>query len=88
MVALVTIIAVLAGIVIGKLFVLPILVTITVACIVICVYFAITKEEIEGLITVIFAYIALIVNIAMWATYYLTTNQNWLETFFDAYVFR
>lgn len=88
MVAAVIIIAVLAGIFIGKLFVFPILVTATIACIIIGVYFAITKKEIEGLVTVIFTYVALIVSAAMWVTYYVTTNQNWFGTFFNMYIFR
>jgi hypothetical protein len=76
------------GLAAGKMFTFPILIAITVISIVLGIYLASTLEELASLITIIFIFSALICNVTMWVTYYVTTNQTWFGTFFGTYVFR
>ncbi|MFA5997153.1 MAG: hypothetical protein WC791_01540 [Candidatus Paceibacterota bacterium] len=84
----ITILAILAGIFAGELFVLPVLVVLTIISIVVIVHSAFTRKELAILITWIIVYCALVSNLAMWVTYYVTTNQSWFTDFFTMHILR
>lgn len=72
----------------GAFLAFHILVAITVICIAILMWMAMTFEEIEGLLTILFGVCFTVINLVMWATYYFTTNQSWVGEFFLRNVLR
>ncbi len=79
---------ILVGFVFGYFFQAPVLAMFTSVCFVIGVYMAMTSREMESLITMIFISCAVVANTAMWITYYMVTDQSWLQTFFKTYIMR
>lgn len=76
------------GYTLGSIFTLPVLIGITVVCIIVVAYMFATQEELEIFVALAVAIVAIIVNIAMWVGYYMTTNQTWLGDFAHAHILR
>lgn len=76
------------GYLLGAFLTLHTLVAITVICVVVTVWMAVTLQEMASLLTLGFGVCAIIVNLAMWVTYYFTTNQSWVGEFFLRNVLR
>lgn len=82
------ILTLLIGFTAGKMLAFPVLIGVTVVCIVIGIYMAKTYNEAARLLTMIFILYAAIGNGMMWVTFYVTTNQSWFGTFLNTYIFR
>ncbi len=79
---------ILVGFVLGYFFALHALILITLTCIGMGVYLAMTMKEMAGMFTVIFVFCALLGNGTMWVTYYVCTQQTWVGDFLHGYVLR
>jgi amino acid permease len=77
---------IIVGFLAGKFLALPVLVIITLICIIagINLFFTIGWQ----LDTLFFSVGAFIFNLAIWGTYYLVTQQQWLGDFLSKYIFR
>ncbi|PJE51120.1 MAG: hypothetical protein COV29_02500 [Candidatus Yanofskybacteria bacterium CG10_big_fil_rev_8_21_14_0_10_36_16] len=82
------ILLILVGFVVGYFFQMPVLIGFTSVSIVVAVYALKTSKEIGFLIAYAITVCAVIANIIMWATRYLSTDQSWLLSFFNAHVLR
>lgn len=79
---------ILAGFVLGYFFQAPVLAIFTSACVIVGIYMAMTLREMATLMTLVFIACAIVANTVMWITYYLVTNQSWLQIFFKTYILR
>ncbi|MBI2030818.1 hypothetical protein HYT05_04310 [Candidatus Kaiserbacteria bacterium] len=78
----------LVGFVIGYFFALPVLIVVTVICVIIGSIMAKELTEMASMITMIFVAEATIGNVAMWITYYVVTKQTWIGDFSMGFLLR
>lgn len=76
------------GVVAGSSLTFQALISITIISTVVVVYLLVTMKEIAGLIAVAVLVVAVIVNMAMWVAYYMSTNQTWLGGLLHEYILR
>lgn len=80
--------SILLGWLAGYFLTVPLMVLISVGCLIIVIIMSIRLQEMAGLVTVIFAALASIGNLVMWATYYIVTDQTFLGDFVQKYITR
>jgi uncharacterized membrane protein (DUF106 family) len=76
------------GILAGGKLAMHVLILLSGISIAIFLYFREVNKEIAVLITLLYTFVAIVFNLAMWATYYITTNQTWLGEFFHDSILR
>lgn len=80
--------SVLLGWLAGYFLTVPLMVLISVVCLIIVIGMSIRLQEMAGLVTIIFGACAMIGNLVMWATYYIVTDQTFLSDFVQKYITR
>ena len=80
--------SVLLGWLAGYFLTVPLMVLISVVCLIIVIGMSIRLQEMAGLVTIIFGACAMIGNLVMWATYYIVTDQTFVSDFVQKYITR
>ncbi|MFA6043183.1 MAG: hypothetical protein WCV85_00615 [Patescibacteria group bacterium] len=81
---------ILVGFVLGYFLALPVLIGISVLCLILALlrFRDWSQQEIGQIFTVAFVFVLVIGNASMWVTYYFASNQHWIGDFFQKYIFR
>lgn len=76
------------GFVLGFFFSHWVLGLVTLVSLIIVVWFWLTWEGMEKVLALYASVLVGIFNAIMWATYYMTTKQSWLEEFIHNYILK
>ena len=74
--------------ILGSFLAFPVLVGISLICLIVCVAWLMRAEELESFLALMIALYALIGNFAMWVTYYVSTGQTWLGEMLHGHILR